>query len=48
MIIEKRANRHINEATRLNGNRTLREAALDLLKHGHTTLAEIERVTLHA
>ena len=48
MIIEKRANRHINEATRLNGNRTLREAALELVKHGQTTLTEIKRVTLHA
>ncbi len=48
MIIEKRPIRHIKEAARLNGTRTLREAALELVKNGQTTLAEIKRVTLHA
>ena len=48
MIIEKRPIRHIKEAARRNGTRSLREAALELVKHGLTTLAEIKRVTLHA
>ena len=48
MIIEKRPIRHIKEAARLGGTRTLREAALALVKSGETTLAEIKRVTLHA
>ncbi|MBI1891576.1 MAG: type II/IV secretion system protein [Burkholderiales bacterium] len=48
MIIDKRPIRHIKEAARLNGTRTLREAALELVKRGETTLLEIKRVTLHA
>lgn len=48
MIIEKRPLRYIKEAARLNGTRTLREAALALVKQGETTLDEIKRVTLHA
>jgi general secretion pathway protein E len=48
MVIEKRPIRHIKEAARLNGTRSLREAALELVKHGATTLEEIKRVTLHA
>ena len=48
MIIEKRPIRHIKDAARLNGTRTLREAALELVRDGVTTLAEIKRVTLHA
>ena len=48
MIIEKRPVRHIKETARLGGTRTLREAALALVKCGDTTLAEIKRVTLHA
>ncbi len=48
MIVEKRPIRHIKEAARKNGTRSLREAALELVKSGHTTLAEIKRVTLHA
>ncbi len=48
MMIEKRPIRHIKEAARLSGTRTLREAALALVKSGVTTLAEIKRVTLHA
>jgi general secretion pathway protein E len=48
MIIEKRPIRHIKEAARKNGTRSLREAALELVKRGETTLDEIRRVTLHA
>jgi len=48
MVVEKRPIRHIKEAARNNGTRSLREAALDLVKSGDTTLAEIKRVTLHA
>ncbi len=48
MVVEKRPIRHIKEAARKNGTRSLREAALDLVKSGDTTLAEIKRVTLHA
>ncbi|AMO98369.1 type II secretion system (T2SS), E, N-terminal domain protein [Collimonas arenae] len=48
MIIEKRSIRQIKEAARLNGTRTLRESALELVKCGATTLEEIKRVTLHA
>jgi general secretion pathway protein E len=48
LIIEKRPIRQIKEAARLNGTRSLREAALDLVKRGDTTLEEIKRVTLHA
>jgi general secretion pathway protein E len=47
LIIEKRPIRHIKEAARRNGSRSLREVALDLVKSGETTLAEIKRVTLH-
>ncbi|GGC83349.1 GspE/PulE family protein [Undibacterium terreum] len=48
LIIEKRPIRQIKEAARLNGTRSLREAALELVKRGETTLDEIKRVTLHA
>ena len=48
MIIEKRPIRHIKEAARENGTRSLRDAALELVKKGETTLEEIKRVTLHA
>ncbi|MCA1323580.1 GspE/PulE family protein [Herbaspirillum sp. alder98] len=47
MIIEKKPIRQVKEAARLNGTRTLREAALELVKSGETTLDEIKRVTLH-
>jgi general secretion pathway protein E len=47
MVIEKRAIRQIKEAARKNGTRSLREAALELVKSGETTLVEIKRVTLH-
>jgi len=48
LIIDKRPIRQIKEAARLNGTRTLREAALELVESGVTTLDEIKRVTLHA
>jgi general secretion pathway protein E len=48
MIVDKRPISQIKEAARLNGTRTLREAALDLVAQGVTTIEEIKRVTLHA
>ncbi|HYD82017.1 MAG TPA: GspE/PulE family protein [Paucimonas sp.] len=48
MIVEKRPIRQIKEAARNNGTRNLREAALELVKRGETTIDEIKRVTLHA
>ena len=48
LIVEKRPIRQIKEAARANGTRSLREAALELVKRGDTTIAEIKRVTLHA
>jgi general secretion pathway protein E len=48
MVIEKSPIRQIKDAARKNGTRSLREAALELVKRGETTLSEIKRVTLHA
>lgn len=48
MIVEKRPIRQIKELARQNGTRSLREAALELIKRGETTPEEIKRVTLHA
>jgi len=48
MVIEKRPIRQIKEAAHKNGTRSLREAGLELVKRGETTLSEIKRVTLHA
>jgi general secretion pathway protein E len=48
MIVDKRPIRQIKEAARANGTRSLREAALKLVRCGDTTLDEIKRVTLHA
>ena len=47
LIVDKRPIRQIKEAARRNGTRSLREAALELVKRGDTTLEEIARVTLH-
>jgi len=47
LVIEKKPIRQIKEAARKNGTRSLREAALDLVRNGETTLEEIRRVTLH-
>jgi general secretion pathway protein E len=48
LIVDKQPVRLIKEAARRNGTRSLREAALELVKDGLTTLEEIKRVTLHA
>ena len=45
MIIARAPTRLIREAAHRNGTRFLREAALDLVKNGETTLKEINRVT---
>ncbi len=45
MIIDRAPARLIREAAHRNGTRFLREAALDLVKNGETTLREINRVT---
>jgi general secretion pathway protein E len=45
MIIERAPARLIRDAAARNGTRFLREAALDLVKDGVTTLKEINRVT---
>ncbi|WP_428718916.1 GspE/PulE family protein [Undibacterium curvum] len=48
MIIEKKPIRQIKNMARMNGTRSLRETALELVKKGETTLDEIKRVTLNA
>ncbi|GGE67505.1 GspE/PulE family protein [Massilia psychrophila] len=48
LIVDKRPIRQIKAAAYDNGTRSLRLAALDLVRRGATTLAEIRRVTLHA
>lgn len=48
LIVDKRPIRQIKQAAFANGTRSLRLAALDLVRRGATTLAEIKRVTLHA
>jgi general secretion pathway protein E len=47
LIIDKRPIRLIKEMASRNGTRSLREVALELVKQGETTLAEVTRVTLH-
>ena len=47
LIIERRPIRQVKELARRNGTRTLREAALDMVRRGETTLTEIQRVTMH-
>ena len=48
LIVDKRPIRQIKAAAYENGTRSLRLAALELVKRGATTLTEIKRVTLHA
>ncbi|MFC0169607.1 GspE/PulE family protein [Pseudoduganella danionis] len=48
LIVDKRPIRQIKQAAYANGTRSLRQAALELVKRGATTLTEIKRVTLHA
>jgi general secretion pathway protein E len=45
LIVLREPVRKVKEAARLNGTRTMREAALDLVRRGETTLQEINRVT---
>jgi len=46
LIISRQPTRLVREAARRNGTRFLREAALDAVAKGETTLQEINRVTL--
>ena len=46
-IVERAPVRQIKAIAQRNGTRTLREAALDIVRQGQTTLEEITRVTLH-
>ncbi|MCT7313300.1 GspE/PulE family protein [Ralstonia sp. CHL-2022] len=48
LVVAKAPIRHIKEAARKTGTRSLREAALDLARMGETTLEEVKRVTLQA
>ena len=47
LIVDKRPIRLIKEAARRHGTKDLREVALDLVRKGQTTLAEVARVTMH-
>jgi general secretion pathway protein E len=48
LIVAREPIRRVKEAARRNGMNSLREAALDLVAHGETTLTEINRVTFVA
>jgi general secretion pathway protein E len=48
LIVAREPIRKIKDAARRNGTRFLREAALDLVANGETTLQEINRVTFVA
>jgi general secretion pathway protein E len=48
LIIAREPIRRIREAAAANGTRFLREAAVEMVKHGETTLQEINRVTFVA
>ena len=48
LIVDKQPIRRIKAAAHANGTRSLRLAALDLVRRGATTIDEIKRVTLHA
>ena len=45
LILTREPVRRIKEAARANGTRIMREAALDMVRRGETTLQEINRVT---
>ena len=45
LIVTREPVRKVKEAARENGTRTMREAALDMVRRGETTLQEINRVT---
>jgi general secretion pathway protein E len=46
LIVARAPVRQIKEAARKNGTRLLREVAVQLFLDGHTTLDEVNRVTL--
>jgi general secretion pathway protein E len=48
LIIDKTPIRRIKEMAHQQGTRSLRDSALVLVRNGETTLAEVNRVTLHA
>jgi general secretion pathway protein E len=48
LIVERAPVRQIKEAAARHGTRSLREAALDLVRNGTTTLGEVRRVTLQS
>ena len=48
LIVDKKPIRQIKAAAYANGTRSLRLAALELVRRGATTITEIKRVTLHA
>lgn len=48
MVVEKQPIRAIKDVARKNGTRRLRDVALNLVRRGETTLAEVKRVTLNA
>jgi general secretion pathway protein E len=48
LIVSRAPVRKIKEAAQSRGTRSLREAALDLVRAGETTLDEINRVTFVA
>lgn len=48
MIIARASIRALKEQARLEGTRFLRDVALELVKNGHTTLQEVNRVTFVA
>jgi len=48
MIVERKPARLIRAAARADGARTLRDACVDLVLAGETTVDELKRVTLHA
>ncbi len=45
LIVAREPVRRVKEAARANGTRSMREAALELVRRGETTLQEINRVT---
>lgn len=45
LIVTREPVRKVKEAARANGTRSMREAALEMVKRGETTLQEINRVT---
>ena len=48
MIIARASIRALKEQARVQGTRFLRDVALELVKDGHTTLQEVNRVTFVA